>query len=340
MLHMASYEPGERGTTSWQPHGHRLLGSGRDALRLSVASGNYGRVWISSYACQDLFSALRLDGVDVRRYPDDPLQATPNLECVDLQRGDAVIVTNYFGLREPFRPDVPDGVGIIEDHTHDPGSEWALRSRADYCFASLRKLWPLPDGGVVWTPCGAPLDVCDRVAPHMHEAVNVRMTGMLHRRLFLEGHSVDKQQYRQCLREGEQLLVREAISAMTPLSRGLLGTFPLASWRQGRAERFRQFRDHFTPRPGVRLLSPQREQDTPFAAMLLFEEEEDCERVRQSLASRGVFASRLWPQDCDDSTGIRPFDHALSHRLCALPLDMRYSARDVDRALQHLHDVL
>jgi hypothetical protein len=40
---------------------------------------------------------------------------------------------------------------LVEDHSHDPFSPWAVGSSADYAFCSLRKTLPVPDGGLLWS---------------------------------------------------------------------------------------------------------------------------------------------------------------------------------------------
>jgi hypothetical protein len=61
---------------------------------------------------------------------------------------------NYFGLRTPPDLELPEGVEVLEDHSHDPVSAWAEQSSADFCLASLRKTLPINDGGALWSPVG------------------------------------------------------------------------------------------------------------------------------------------------------------------------------------------
>ena len=141
----------DRGPRPWGSDA-LMLGCGRDALRLILP--RFERLWMPSYLCQEVVRAAASGRASVRCYPDSPLQAAPAFDVLPLRAGDAVYVVDYFGLRASVpRPPTP-GITWIEDHTHDPCSDWAHASRADYCLASFRKLFPLPDGGVLWSPRG------------------------------------------------------------------------------------------------------------------------------------------------------------------------------------------
>ena len=74
----------------------------------------------------------------------------PRWETIGAGRGDAVLAVNFFGAGT--------GTGwadqraaadwlLVEDHSHDPFSPWAVGSNADFAFSSLRKTLPVPDGG-------------------------------------------------------------------------------------------------------------------------------------------------------------------------------------------------
>ena len=145
-----------------------LFASGRDALVALVRWGairhGWRRVWVPSYYCPEVPAALAAiaDVVELLVFPDHALWAPTQVGAIPAIRGDVVVLANQLGVRPRPDTDAMDaitagGVTLIEDHSHDLGSEWALRSGADYAFASLRKTLPLPDGGAVWSPRGLEL---------------------------------------------------------------------------------------------------------------------------------------------------------------------------------------
>ena len=86
---------------------------------------------------------------DICEYRDDPRWPEPDWNSLNPAQNDVVLAVNYFGVRssapwERWRQRV--SCVLLEDHSQDPFSPWALGSSADYCFASLRKLCPFRMG--------------------------------------------------------------------------------------------------------------------------------------------------------------------------------------------------
>src|SRR5438876_1409649 len=105
------------------------------------------RLWIPDYFCPDViqhWSAL----IETVPYRDDPRWPEPNWKSLQPDKRDLVVAVNYFGVRtkEPWEHwrSRHDCI-LLEDHSHDPVSSWALTSTADYAFSSLRKSMPITD---------------------------------------------------------------------------------------------------------------------------------------------------------------------------------------------------
>ena len=156
-----------------------LFGCGRDALRALVEHGRahfgWQRLWMPSYFCQEVVAAAKTS-IELATDLDGP-GSVPDFGDVHVRRGDAVFIVNYFGLRSSIVP--PAGAAIVEDHTHDPWSEWSRRSVADFCLVSLRKTLPVPDGGLVWSPRQHVLPPVRAVTPERAIASSNKTAGML-----------------------------------------------------------------------------------------------------------------------------------------------------------------
>ncbi len=70
-----------------------------------------------------------------------------------VRKGDVLFIVNFFGLKAAgdYEKARELGIPVIEDHSHDPWSQWAIHSKADYVLVSLRKTLPIPDGGAIAT---------------------------------------------------------------------------------------------------------------------------------------------------------------------------------------------
>lgn len=340
-FHWVSFEPeGQRGRCPWEEHESRLMGSGRDALRVAIETGRYRRLWVPSYFTQEVVAALDTMGVPVACYRDSPLQDGPDLTDVRLEPGDAVIVVNYFGLRAGPPSISDDGVDVIEDHTHAPCSDWALGSEARFCVASLHKSLPLADGGVVWSPRDEPLPATPPVRPASMRASFEKLSGMILKRLYLSGHSVDKAEFRRLLETGEAALFGKEPSAITDLSRELLSRFPLATWGVRRQENLEAFAERFPEGGGARLHRPANTAAVPFSAVIEFDSAELRDRIHARMCAAGVYASTLWPLDRPRLPGVPDAHRDLARRLLSLPVDMRYGPADLERAAAIIADAL
>jgi hypothetical protein len=332
LFHVADFEVrAEVGPPPWDAG--LLTGCGRDALRLVGNLARHRRWWIPSYVCQQVVHAIRDTGIELLVYPDSPLSPRLDLSIVQEQPGDAVLVINYFGLRTAADVSVPEGFSaeLIEDHTHAPTSSWARTSNADFCFASLRKLYPLADGGAVWSPRGHRSPDAPRVTSALELGAFEKLSGMLLKRLYLEGHSVTKQEFRPTLESGEDRLLESEISSITPLSRAALSTFPLTHWESIQLRNFQTLLRQVPGSRAFRILEPSSNESVPFSAFCVFEEAEECDRVRAALIANRIYPSRLWPLDHPLLDGV-PEEHSqLAHRSFSIPIDMRYRTTDMDK---------
>jgi hypothetical protein len=320
----------------WTQHGSLLYGSGRHAiaavLQFGRANRGWQRVWLPRYFCPEVIYAIVQTGVEVCTYADRPGQAFSPDSSSQMQPGDAILLVNFFGLRSAVHLEkVPPGVEIIEDHTHDLWSGWASSSRADWCVGSLRKLLPLPDGGVLWSPKG------HRVPPNPGTATAAVKSASLHRlaamslkSLYLGGAPIDKGLFRGLAVEGEMQMADPEVSGITEWSEQLLHTLPVGPWRNVRRLNFAKLMSALEDIPWLRVLRPDPAADDacPLALIVVCDTPERRERVRAALIHVSVYPAVLWPLT---PGAFNDPDFHLSQRLLALHCDMRYSTADLQR---------
>jgi hypothetical protein len=309
--------------------------SGRDALRALVAMHptRFSRVFFPSFYCQDVPVALQADGVPVLVYADAPDALEQGMDVGGLRAGDAVVASNTLGLRaqSPLSAPLPEGVTLVEDHTHAPFSSWAASSRAHFAFASLRKWLPVPDGARLWSPAG--LRVPDAPAlDAQHAAVTLRrLSGMLLKSRYLAGEAVDKPAFRELLVDGEHQIGQGAPGAMSPMSRALVDVLPTRSYLATRLANFEEARDHLQGIPGLAVLSPNGVGAVPFAVTLMLGTGELRDALRAGLAAERIYGAVLWPIDATRVQGVPDAHAALSSRVLSLHCDHRYSKKDMER---------
>jgi hypothetical protein len=313
-----------------------LLFSGRDALRLVLAMGaaerGWRRLWVPDYFCQHVLAAMQRPDLEMLMYPDNPLRAAPQLP--EARAGDVVFVMNYFGLRT--RPDlrVPDGVEIIEDHSHDPGSAWAQGSRADFCVASLRKTLPISDGGVLWSPLGHRLPPAPPLTEQRRRAGATKLSAMMLKAMYLSGLPVEKDRYRALALKGERALAYPAVCAMTEVSRGIVDSFPLDTWRRARRDNRDVLVEAMGSAKWARVLEPAGD-SVVFSFPFVVDTSQRRERIRARLIEANVFPTVHWPLE---QTVLPVGNEALdiSRRLLSIHCDGRYAVADMIRVAEVL----
>lgn len=312
-------------------------GSGRDALRALVSFGQLTRQWrrlhIPSYFCQEVIASLDTEDIDIVAYSSGPSSPVLVLDGIDWSPGDVILRVNYFGLGiERATAPIPDWVGVIEDHTHDPWSVWAYESNADWCISSLRKTLPLGNGGVLWSPSGHSLPPELAVTPERHVAALEKMAAMVLKTHYLASHSISKDVFRQLQLSGENHIASGSVSGMPKWAEALLSTFPIAYWRDCRLRNHRTLAKSLSGASWTKMLHPQPDVDAcPFAGILVFDTRKRRDRVRERLIAEKIYPAVLWPLEKTVVAGVRREDIDFSERMLAIHCDMRYSDSDMQR---------
>lgn len=320
-------EPSSAAAYPWTG-AHTLFGCGRFALNAVVELGHWRRLWVPSFYCPEVVAALPRERLALAVYGDAPGRFVETVDGLPFEDGDAILVANTLGLRAA-PPAVPRGISIIEDHTHDLTSAWAMTSRADYCVASLRKILPVADGGIVWSPVGKALPVEPALDAAHAEAALDRLSGSLLKAAYLAGGAVEKAAYRAHSLAGERALARGPSSGVLPLTRACLPGYPVSAWRATRVANFAAFAEALGELPGLQLLAPASGA-VAYVATLCFDAPERREEVRARLIAARIYPAVLWPLE-EAVVEIPNADVELSRRILSLHCDQRYEASDLHR---------
>lgn len=311
-------------TFPWDVLPHSFWGSGRDALRGLLEWGREAQGWrrllVPSYYCQHTLAGVKR-AIPLETYPWSPTD--PSVTKVAAASGDVVLAVAAFGVA--LRLDIDESAVVVEDHTHDPTSPHASSSRAQYAFASLRKTYPLPDGGVLWSPQRMALPDQLAVTTDHADTVLKRLSAMTLKRHHLDGSEVSRSAFGELYSSSERAIGSRATTGISDFSRLKLPTLPVARWRDQREGNIRVLQYVAEQHTGVRILP------APFAAVLVFDKPKAREHVRDALIDQRIYPAILWPLEDTVVRGI-PAEHVdLSRRLLVVHADQRYTTADMQR---------
>ncbi|WP_291857867.1 hypothetical protein [Marinilabilia sp.] len=326
VFHAAKFSPDDGLSL---PEKAYYYGCGRYAinalLQYHIDKKEWFRLFIPEYFCYDVIDSIKETGIQVVLYPDFPL--ADDLEVIKkihFYPGDVLLRMNYFGWRT-FRDNTNLNVVVIEDHSHALDSEWAKRSNADWCFASLRKSIPIPDGGILWSPKNylSRISEPEISAPHA-KLSNQRFRGMELKSNYLEsGDPFLKEEFLEIFNSTESETGKGEISAISAISRKILKSIP-SYLNQRKIENVQFLLQHLTPNR-CKVLQPDG-QLSDFSLILFFDDTTCRDWVREELIKENIYPGILW-EVRDDNISMRVKD--FSRRMLSLPIDFRYSREDL-----------
>ncbi len=335
-FHLMDYKIESINEAPWQLNECLYMGSGRDAIRLLLSHGihhrGWLRLWIPGYFCQDVIEAILSTSITVMVYDNNPFEIKDQWGDLAFRAGDVIFLVNYFGFGN-----LPDFAGIdrkcveiIEDHTHDPWSEWAGNSQAEWCLASLRKTMPVPDGGVLWSPQGLSLpDKVDFTIERKNASLD-KLAGMVLKKYYLEDLPVQKQVFRDLFIRGEESIASGGVSAISPWSKELLKTFPIDTWRKTRIRNYLRLVDVVKTCESLEVPVADPGEKCPLSVPLLFDTLARRDYVRERLIEHSVYPAILWELDNALVEGISVGTIDISRRILCIHCDMRYDEQDMD----------
>jgi hypothetical protein len=311
------------------PEGAVWYALGRHAVEALLEHLGSPRLWLPDYFCHEVAERWR-ERAQVELYEDDPRWPEPRWDSLRPDPRDVVVAVNYFGVREggPWL-EWREGTAcvLVEDHAHDPASEWATTSAADYAFSSLRKTLPVPDGAILWSPRGLALPEQPAGGADGSE---LKLAAMLLKGEYLGNGDGDlKERFRRLQVDGEERLSKAPISGAAPATREALVRGVPLPWRARRSENTARLLSSLHGWGVAEPLFTEWPADAaPLGAVLVFESGSARDAVRAALREADIYCPVHWA-DAADSRSERVRE--LAGRVLTVPTDWRYSAADMAR---------
>lgn len=325
-----------------------MTDSGRSALRLALRALQLpvgAHVMVSAYICTTLLSAVRAEMLHPVLYDvNADLSANEQPETLP----DAAIMVGYFGTA----PHIAlanrlsqAGIPIIYDLTHSWLSEAVLDQvcriattgrQRQLIVASLRKMLPLPDGGMVWVPHGAALQIAqpEGCAPH----ADARLAAMAAGTQASPLSTGETCTYRPAFLAAEEALdSQQDIYALSDASRQLLKSLHLHQIiEQRRCNYAELLSDAARWRPRLYpLVAEMPPGFCPHGFVVVAESLAARDALHRHMVQHGIHPIVHWPLDAKVArrfAGAR----SLSMRLLTIPCDQRYGTSQMRLISRHI----
>ena len=212
-----------------------FLADGRQCLVTLIRQECWRRIWLPEYFCYEVIDSMKaMTDIEIMYYLDYPsFIESETVYSLPFQKGDVILRMNYYGMRD-FRSNKNIPIPVIEDHSHDILSHWALNSDADWCIASLRKTIPIPEGGIIWSPKGYILPT-QLLNSHDNQILAAnRWRAMEIKAEYLAGKKVDKNSFRKIFTKTEELFDFLDVSSIDNRSMDYIYNFNIIKWKEAK----------------------------------------------------------------------------------------------------------
>jgi hypothetical protein len=211
---------------------------------------------------------------------------------------------------------------IIEDHTHDLTSEWALNSTAHYCFASLRKSLPVAAGGIVWSPQKLELPEVMAEKDVSAAACYIKLSAMHLKKAYLNQHYNDKQAFRNLYTSSESLFeAHETNGALPSIIQSAINTIPIEILRARKINNYKYLSNAVHKKEII--WQPKIQDGCPFGFILFFKEASERDKMKAYLIKNNIYPVVLWPNQKETEA------KAFSEKILLIHCDVRYNSADM-----------
>ena len=315
--------------------GATLLADGRQCIVALIRQYGWKRIWMPDYFCYEVIDTIKEQtGIKVKFYEDSPLHEG-QVENLPFKEGDVLLRMNFFGLREQ-RDNRKITCPVIEDHTHDPFGHWALYSDADWCISSIRKILPLPEGGMMWSPKGHNLDINLIASEENEKIAAIRLEGMEMKAAYLEGETVSKDDFRKKYTETEEWFDHSEPTLIDDRSKEFVSKQLDINLWQGAKRKNWVLLKSLVKSDVCKMLEPEDDSCTMFSLVLYFDTKEIRDSVRKRLIESCVYPAILWVVPDGASEAARDF----SERMLSVHCDGRYKEEDIKKLASILNKAL
>ncbi len=318
--------------------------------------------YLPSYLCDSIIQPFTEMNLKVNLYGhEDPLKPILNADIAN----SVILIIDYFGTESVSNTEIRELLDrdniVIMDLSHSilDNNRFSIKHDCYYLIASLRKLFPIPDGGIVYH--NTEKFVASDIFPKDYES---KLEAMVLRYLYLNGITVDNVpahddkkldsvfeawytkkpvgfekrleavkrhylalHYEYELKKYEHQVIPQSIPA---ISLYILHNISYSNIINSRAENLKFMYDNIIQKD--LFLFNLDDIKSPFLLPLRFKSEEERDLFKNSLITADIYPPIVW--DIEEYVPSEyVYERDLSKRMLTIPIDQRYKPEDLSKAV-------
>lgn len=298
--------------------------SGRAALyqilKYLKSERGVSRVLLPDYLCSSVLVPVKKLELECEFYPiDEALELEEEAFNAIYKAKTAVLVINYFGLKDlskqvSFIRSLDKNAIIIEDDVQAYYEFKKPLGEVDFKFTSLRKIFAVPDGGLVKTNHQLPVIETPNTFGQYKAAAALLKS--------MRKGNFNDQIYLEMFEKGESIIDNELECGMSQIAENLYGNLDeerIKVRRQNNAQHIVELLEKM----GFKPLLPLKEGHVPLFIPIILENRNE---VRKRMFQNEVFCPVHWPLE---GINVKCGKDMAAHEL-SLIVDQRYSQKDMD----------
>lgn len=308
---------------------YELFYTGRHAIKYLLkdllSKNAYSTIWLPKYYCQHVTAWLQQNFSNINFYTINAFcKEDESLHILNFATAnDIVILNNFWGVFEYQLPKTKKKPIIIEDHSHGWLSPSCLQSKADYCFASLRKTLPIPLGGILWKPNGSKININSLLLKKDQEFYNnwdtIEKAMQLKTDYFKNNITNNKDVYLNLIAQSENYLhTQYNVITLKEQHKKYIEAFLHKNYTKNKKENLKTIYTAIETNNNFKVIKYNKL--VTFGLQLAFKERTSFNLLKSHLISNDIYPSELWP---GNDTSDKNYNFLLN-----IHVDFRYSKNE------------
>jgi len=292
----------------------------RSALFSLIKLLNPKKIWIPSYTCESLLH----ERYPIQFYPVKENLKVKNKWIKNIQRGDLVLLINYFGFYHDNNLILQiknKGAKIIEDSSQGPLSK--TNENSDFILFSTTKQFEVPDGGVLKSQCEVDLSDINLKKPPKKYTDSLKKCREL-RTSFDNGENNDWFKLYKKL----QTNVPVGLFSMTSHSVNMLSGFDENSHKENYKICYKQLKKYS-------ILGELKDGVVPMGFPIKVEDRDELQR---HLFSHNIYLPVHWRLNKVPNSFTESYN--LSKSIITIVCDRRYKSEDMNRVIYYVKNFI